>query len=235
METPSYSATNKKTAMPIALYKLYRWVPLLEKIVVEKTLLEPSGHDFYHALRVANLCLIIADKGSDTEVLIAAAFLHDIARHNEQVMNKRSDYHITKGVQIAETLLRKINYPLSKIDLVLKCIKEHEAEGSDTIECQILQDADRLDAMGAIGIARCFTYGGKINRPIWCPTETKETWKPGVQNSSSIAHLHARILGLAKKMNTKKGKQMAKTRFQFMMQFISQFNAELEGSSVFKR
>jgi len=212
------------------LPNLYPWFRDLEAIVREKTLPESSGHDFCHSLRVLNLCLKLADNDSDLEVLIAAAILHDIARSDEYMMRKPSSYHIAKGAEIAEALLSEISFPKSKIEMVKKCILEHEEEGSDKKESQILQDADKLDSMGAVGIARCFTYGGKVDRPIWSPINTKETWQPGVKNSSSIAHLYARILGLANKMNTEKGKEMANARLLFTMQFINQFNTEMEGS-----
>ena len=199
----------------------------LTKIVKERTLFESSGHDFYHALRVVNLCNSLANEDVDGDVLIAAALLHDIARGEEHSLNKKSDYHIEQGAKIAEEILSKINFPKHKIAKVKTCIAQHEDEGSEIIESQILQDCDRLDAMGAIGIARCFAYGGRIDRPIWCPTKTEEIWVPGVKNSSSIAHLHAKIVHLSQKMNTERGRKIAKDRLEFVTTFVDRFNAEM--------
>jgi len=230
MEARSSFMLRTKAEIPDKHRDLYTWVEPLEKLIKQNLCAEASGHDFYHHVRVLNLCLSIASKEDlDLEVLIAAALLHDIARPEERILDKPSDYHISRGVEIAEKLLIEVKFPTAKKALVERCITEHEADGSDRKEVQILQDADKLDAMGAIGIARCFTYGGKINRPIWLPNYTVENWRPGIANSSSIAHLYARILNLVNKMNTKRGKKIAKARFQFMLQFINQLSREWEG------
>lgn len=219
-----------------SMYRNMEWLRIIDRKIKEVLLSDTSGHDYYHAIRVANLCLKInKEEKGDQKVLVAAALLHDIARPEEIKLNKPSSFHINKSVDLAKDILREARYPYSKMNLVLDCIKHHEdyswikVKNNVTLETKILQDADRLDAIGAIGIARVFAYGATVGRPLWLPNKNLETWKPGIRNISSISHFYSKLLKLKYEMNTNLGKKIAEKRHKFTEEFLENFLKETEG------
>ena len=193
-----------------------------------------SGHDFYHIERVyKNAQLIAASETCDLLVVQLAALLHDIAD------SKFHNGDETIGPKRAENFLISQNVASNTISAVVKIIENVSFKGGNfaqnynTIELQIVQDADRLDAIGAIGIARTFNYGGYKNNPIHIPTldpklnMTKEEYKN--HNGTTINHFYEKLLLLKELMNTQTGKQLAQQRHQFMLQFLEQFYAEWDG------
>lgn len=161
-------------------------------------------HDFSHAQRVHSLCMRIAgrEKRADKEILFAAAYLHDIA------YAKDYENHHLKGAQMAGRILRRCNFPAGKIPPICSCIAKHRfsaAKKGETIEEKILQDADKLDSMGAIGIARCYYWTGQRKLPM------------------RVAHAHfgKKLLRLLSLMNTKEGKRIAKERHNYMQEFLA--------------
>jgi len=193
-----------------------------------------SGHDFYHIERVyKNAQLIAASETCDLLVVQLAALLHDIAD------SKFHNGDETIGPKRAENFLKSQNVASNTISAVVKIIENISFKGGNfaqnynTIELQIVQDADRLDAIGAIGIARTFNYGGYKNNPIHIPTldpklnMTKEEYKN--HNGTTINHFYEKLLLLKELMNTQTGKQLAQQRHQFMLQFLEQFYAEWDG------
>ena len=131
-----------------------------------------SHHDRFHIERVCNLAVRIAkEENADLNVIKAAALLHDIARAKEDE-GKIAD-HATEGAKMARKILEEVNFPKEKIAKVIHCIEAHRFKKrmeAKSLEAKILQDADRLDIIGAIGIARVFTRGGWGNKPIYDPT-----------------------------------------------------------------
>lgn len=194
-----------------------------------------GGHDWFHTLRVYNNALLIS-KHEDVEPLVVelGALLHDIAD---------SKFHAgdeTIGPKLAREFLFKHNVDSMVIEHVVNIIKHISFKNSldknlsfTSKELEVIQDADRLDAIGAIGIARCFNYGGFKNRPLYDPTVapnlsmTKEEYK--TSNSPTINHFYEKLLLLKDKMNTKTGKQIAEKRHNFMEAYLKQFYSEWEG------
>jgi uncharacterized protein len=194
-----------------------------------------GGHDWFHILRVYHNAILIS-KGEKVDALVVAlgALLHDIAD------SKFHDGDDTIGPKMAREFLFKHNVDSLVIEQVIKIIENisfnkslEEGEKFTSPELDVVQDADRLDAIGAIGIARCFNYGGFKNRAIFDPSikpnmsMTKEEYK--TSTAPTINHFYEKLLLISDKMNTKTGKRIAKQRHQFMEQYLDQFYAEWDG------
>ena len=194
-----------------------------------------GGHDWFHTLRVFNNSILIA-KNENANMLVVklAALLHDIAD------SKFNDGDETIGPEMAATFLIKNNVYSTVVTHVLNIIKYMSFKNSldnrqtfNSLELEIVQDADRLDAIGAIGIARTFNYGGFKNRALFDPAikPNLHMTKAEYKNSTAptINHFYEKLLLLKDQMNTKTGKTLAKNRHQFMGQFLEQFYAEWDG------
>jgi uncharacterized protein len=193
-----------------------------------------GGHDWFHIERVYKNALLIADgEVCDVNIVKLAALLHDIADskfHNDDE---------TIGPKIAREFLESENVDEATIQHVINIIENISFKGGNTektfmsVELDIVQDADRLDAIGAIGIARTFNYGGFKNRAIYDPTiapnlnMSKEEYKKST--APTLNHFYEKLLLLKNKMNTQTGKQIAQERHLFMEKFLSQFYAEWDG------
>ena len=190
-----------------------------------------SGHDFWHTLRVYNVAKTIAEKEKcDMEIVCLAALLHDF-----------DDAKITDStteLENATNWLKENNYPLDRINLIKEIINNISFKGIDTkipntIEGKIVQDADRLDAIGAIGIARTFAYGGSKGREMWNPNEqyidnmNEEEYRKNKGNT--INHFYEKLLKLKDMMNTDTAKEMAKHRHLYMEKFLEEFYEEWNG------
>lgn len=193
-----------------------------------------AGHDWWHIERVWKTAKEIAKHEEvNLEVVEFAALLHDIADskfHN-------GDEEI--GPQKAGDFLKSINVDNETVHHVQQIIRNMSFKASlgelnfSSPEMLVVQDADRLDAIGAIGIARAFTYGGFKNRELYNPAiapqinQTKEAYK--ATTAPTINHFYEKLLLLKDKMNTATGKQIATQRHKFMVQYLEQFYAEWEG------
>lgn len=210
---------------------------LIDKtIVFVKTTLAQAegGHDWFHIERVhKNALLIAATEDCNLEIVQLAALLHDIAD------SKFHDGDETIGPRIARRFLEEENVDSETIDHVVAIIENISFKGGNvarkfsSVELDIVQDADRLDAIGAIGIARTFNYGGFKNRALYNPeiapnlSMTKEEYKNN--EAPTINHFYEKLLLLKDKMNTQTGRQIAEERHRYMEGFLSQFYAEWEG------
>ena len=192
---------------------------------------ERSGcHDIWHLIRTANLCKNIGKKEkADLDILWAAALLHDVS-------SKSYTSHVKDSMDIAQKILKKINFPKKKIPKVLHCIETHEdyhwtkRKRKLSREAKILQDADRLDAVGAIGIDRCFTFCGSHKIPLFVPGQKiKKCFDHTKLSSSGIIHFYEKLLKLQKGMNTRTGKSVVKERHQYMENFVKRFLNEWKG------
>lgn len=193
-----------------------------------------AGHDWWHILRVWNNAKLIAQtEEADMLVVELAALLHDIAdskfHHGDEEIGPQiaGDFLKSKGVETSvimhvQQIIRNLSF---KASLGVVNFKSHELD--------IVQDADRLDAIGAIGIARAFTYGGYKNREMYNPeikpalNMSKEEYK----NSSTptINHFYEKLLLLKDKMNTETGRRISAERHRFMETYLEQFNNEWNG------
>ncbi|HNT74418.1 MAG TPA: HD domain-containing protein [Anaerolineae bacterium] len=210
------------------------WEPPLAEAVYAQVAQDFTGHDFYHCLRVKHLALrIAAGEGLDLEIMTATAYLHDIGRGRE--FQGQGD-HVEFGVAQAEKLLPDVAFPPHKIAAVVGCIAHHEEYAwatshrplPEAIRGEILgfQDADRLDAIGAVGLARMFAFGGAYRRPLWEPHVQPGHWEHGQLGSSSYAHLYEKLFKLKDTLNTPTGRQLAASRHAFMERFAEQFEEE---------
>jgi uncharacterized protein len=207
-----------------------------EQFVKETLAGAEAGHDWWHIHRVSNNAkLILETEEADQLVVELAVLLHDIAD------SKFNDGNEELGPQKAGEFLRSILVEENTIMHVQQIIRNMSfRSGLGTLnfhsrELEIVQDADRLDAVGAIGIARAFTYGGFKNREIYNPeilpalNMSKEEYKNST--SPSINHFYEKLLLLKDKMNTKTGRQIANERHSFMELYLKQFQDEWNGKA----
>lgn len=195
---------------------------------------EGSGHDWWHIVRVVSTAKTIAKKEkADLFIVELAALLHDIADW------KFNDGDEMAGSRVSKEWLIKLKVNPEVIDHVCDIIATSSFKGAGvksemkTLEGKIVQDADRLDAIGAIGIARTFAYGGHKNREIYNPTIKPQLHKTAEQyksnNSPTINHFYEKLLLLKNLMNTKTGRRIALKRHRYMEEFLKQFFAEWKG------
>jgi uncharacterized protein len=202
------------------------------KTKIQSNFEEGGSHAFDHTERVYNLALKIGKKEkADLDVLKAASLLHDIARLKED--NNEVECHAEHGAIMAEKLLKEMNFPEDKIKNVVYSIKVHRhSKGltAENKEAKILQDADRLDALGAITIARMFSTGGKINRSLYKPEIPFGEVHKGYYSDSTIHGFYAKILKITPEtFNTTFAKKLAKGRYKFVEKFLKQFFKEWKG------
>jgi uncharacterized protein len=193
-----------------------------------------GGHDWFHIQRVYKNALTIAsDENCDLVVVKLGALLHDIAD------SKFHDGDETIGPNKARLFLEKEQLDPETITHVVAIISNLSFKGGNfektfhSIELDIVQDADRLDAIGAIGIARTFNYGGFKNRTLYnpnIPPKTRMTEDEYKKNEGpTLNHFYEKLMLLKDKMNTKKGRDLANARHQFMEHFLSEFYSEWDG------
>ncbi|MDQ0197600.1 HD domain-containing protein [Neobacillus ginsengisoli] len=194
---------------------------------------DATGHDWYHVDRVRRnaLHICIQEKAGDPFVIEMAALLHDIS---DEKLNESA----AKGEVKLDTFLKTISLTSEQVDHIKQIIASISYKGGRQTElisdeAKIVQDADRLDAIGAIGIARAFAYGGKKGQPIYDPAinvreeMTYEDYRNG--KSSSINHFYEKLLKLEGLLNTDTAKRLAESRQKIMEDFLLQFSQEWNG------
>lgn len=194
---------------------------------------EYSGHDYFHTLRVYNTAIEIAkEEQANLKIVSLAALLHDVD-------DVKLSPHTSLNKDNARNFLKENNIDNNEINLICSIIDEVSYKGTDTIkpsslEGCIVQDADRLDALGAIGIARAFAYGGHHNRIMYDPeilpklNMTESEYRNHI--STTVNHFYEKLFNLKKLMNTKKAIEIADEREKFMKDFISRFINEWAGN-----
>lgn len=193
-----------------------------------------AGHDWFHIQRVYNNALnLLKTEQANDQIVVLGALLHDIAD------SKFHNGDETIGPKKAMEFMTLIDISDEVKEHVVKIIENISFKGGNfnrtfqSKELEIVQDADRLDAIGAIGIARAFNYGGFKNRTIYNPSEkpkfgmTKEEYKK--HEGSTINHFYEKLLLLKNLMNTETGKKLAENRHQYMEDFLAQFYNEWNG------
>lgn len=203
-------------------------------IFVKNTLKDAEGgHDWWHIHRVwTNAKLIARTEKADMLVVELAALLHDIADskfHNgDEEIGPATAGKYLSSIGIAPDIIHHVQ----QIIRYMSFKASFDAPGFSSPELRIVQDADRLDAIGAIGIARAFTYGGHKGRELYNPeikpdlNMSKEAYKN--TTAPTINHFYEKLLLLKDKMNTPTGKQMAQQRHDFMLAFLEQFYSEVQ-------
>lgn len=206
--------------------------------VKEKMSSDGSGHDWWHVYRVWKMATHLAkDEKADLFVVELGALLHDIADYKFH----GGDYSV--GPRVAREMMERIKVAEDTIDKVCEIVENISFKGGvkketmKTLEGKIVQDADRLDAIGAIGIGRVFAFGGSKNRPMHDPAIKPQAYKSKEEyiaafrrnEGSSISHFYEKLLLLKDRMNTKAAKQIAQSRHEFMEEFLKRFYSEWEG------
>jgi uncharacterized protein len=194
-----------------------------------------GGHDWFHIERVwKNAILIAKNESVDIFIVELGALLHDIADakfyDGDESVGPRKARNFLKRLEINESTIRHIENIIKHISYKNSLSHINVKESFVSKELEIIQDADRLDAMGAIGIARAFNYGGYKNRGLYDPNskpnidQSKEVYKKST--SPTINHFYEKLLLLKDKMNTNTGRQIATERHQFMEEYLEQFYKE---------
>lgn len=188
------------------------------------------AHDFYHIMRVyKNAKLIGQREGTNMEILLPAVLLHDLVVYpkGSDKSSKSSD----ESADLAENILQSYNYPQGKINQICDCIRAHSYSKRlipRSLEGKILQDADRLDALGAIGIARTFSIGGSENRKFYNADDPFYRSDRDLDDIQwTLDHFQRKLLKLEDSMHTKTAKKIAQERTRFMILFIRQLQKEI--------
>ena len=179
---------------------------------------EGTGHDYYHIERVViNTRKILQTEHADSFLVELAAWLHDLGDH-------KLHNGVDKSEELISIFLKSLAIEQSIIDRVVEIVSQvsfSKGNKPSSIEAEIVQDADRLDAIGAIGIARCFAYGGSKNRILYSPDEKEK-------ENSSIHHFYDKLFKLKDLMNTESAKLIAAKRHSFMEEYIAEFYKEVQ-------
>ncbi|MGL4653996.1 HD domain-containing protein [Cetobacterium sp.] len=191
-----------------------------KEYVKNRLINEKTGHDWHHTLRVLENAKRIAAKTNDVldlTIVQLGALFHDVADH-------KFGYSDIDRKNIIESFLVNTSLTRNQIEHVIYIANNtsfSKGTALQTLESKIVQDADRLDALGAIGIARTFTFGGAFKRDIYNPEEKNDT----------ISHFYDKLLKLKDLMNTEEGRVEAEKREKFMTQFLEQFYSEILGTN----
>ena len=210
-------------------------IHITEKFVRDTLGEDTTGHDWHHIERVRKnaLCIAKKEQAGDSFLIEMAALLHDIPdtklnTSKESGERKLSDF--LQEIEIAKEVSSSIKTIIDSVSF-----KGGNNQKALSMEAQIVQDADRLDAIGAVGIARAFAYGGKKGQPIYDPgleirgEMTEVEYRTG--KSSSINHFYEKLLKLRDLLNTDTAREMAEERHQMMEQYLHQFFKEWNGQA----
>jgi len=214
-------------------YEAYRRALLnlqrIERIreIAKKMAPDDPAHDFSHTERVVELCQRIGKSvGANMDVLIVAALLHDIGLREE--LEHKKD-HAVRGAEIAESILREEGFDEDFVKKVSYAIRVHRYGKKilpETMEARALQDADRLDAMGAIGIARAFA--DRRSKKLYDPSEKPQPYDPFAERSA-LTHIKEKLLHLKDSLHTEQAKRIAEERHRFIELFVEELENEIKG------
>ena len=195
----------------------------LKKITKKKLQNNDPAHDFEHIMRVyRNAEQLCKTENGNKKLILSAVLLHDI------IKNKNNS--ALESAKLAEKILKKNNFSLDEIIIISNAIKEHSfSKGKipSTPEGKILQDADRLDAIGAIGLARVFSFSGSNKRPFYDPKDPFSKNRNVNDKKWALDHFFKKLLKLEQKMNTKTGKLLAKKRTKILKNFLKEIKDEI--------
>lgn len=188
-----------------------------QEYIKETFLREGTGHDYYHIERVViNSRKILQTEKADGFLVELAAWLHDLGDH-------KLHNGVDKSEELINAFLNSLVVEQRIIDRVIEIVSQvsfSKGNRPSSIEAEIVQDADRLDAIGAIGIARCFAYGGSKHRILYSPDEKEK-------ESSSIQHFYDKLLKIKGLINTESAKLIAARRHSFMEEYLAEFYREV--------
>ncbi len=215
-----------------------------QKIIdIVKSEMTYAAHDFDHVMRVYNTCLSLAEpeKDLDFDVLIPAVLLHDIARFKEDEDRTGQTDHAILGAEMAEAILIELGYESGQIEKIKHCIRTHRYRSGylpDTIEAKLLFDADKLDVIGAVGVARSFMLAGKHGERIYLDVNINDylnenTCSNGrvkdLSKHSSNIEFELKLKKIPEKLYLKKSREIAAERIAYMTDFFKTLKAEING------
>lgn len=188
-----------------------------------------AAHDLEHIRRVVANARALADaEAADLAVVLPAAWLHDcVAVPKDSPLRSRAS---ALAADAAIDFLTQIGYPAQHFAAIHHAITAHSFSAGiapQTLEARVVQDADRLDALGAIGVARCLMLSGATGRRLYAPEAPFPTQRPPDDSLNTIDHFYAKLLQLAARMQTPAGRDEAERRTMFMRQFLTQLGAEI--------
>ena len=188
-----------------------------------------SAHDFDHIMRVyTNAKKIVKEEKADEKLVLSAALLHDIVSYSKS--STRSKFSSIDSAKKSKIILKKYGFSEKEITIVSDAIKDHSFSQNkvpETLEGKILQDADRLDALGAIGIARVFATSGSLNRSFYNIDDPFCTKRNPDDDLWAVDHFFNKLLKLESLMNTRSGKIEAKKRTNVLQEFLKQLKDEI--------
>jgi uncharacterized protein len=197
--------------------------------IVKKKLENDAAHDFEHVMRVLKNATMIARKEkADIGMITAAVLLHDIVSYPKS--DPRSKNSSLESAEESKNILKKNNFSQTEIEVIADAIRDHSFSRGvvpKTLEGKILQDADRLDALGAIGIARIFAISGAENRPFYNNIDPFCKKRSPNDKSWTLDHFYKKLLLLEKTMNTNTGKIEARKRIKIMKKFLNELKKEI--------
>lgn len=193
-----------------------------------------SCHELEHTERVYNLAIYIGkQENADLEVLGLAAILHDIARKEQDESGGKID-HAKRGAELAAEILAKYNLPKEKLDNIVHCIATHRFRDNnkpETLEAKILYDADKLDAVGAIGIGRAFAFAGHLGAKVHDENVDIDEKAEYTKDDTAYREFLVKLAKIKDKVLTDEGKRIAAQRHQFMEHFFERINKEVKGQA----
>ncbi len=191
-----------------------------------------GSHDWEHTQRVVQLCQHIGPiEGVDMDVLLAAAYLHDIGRRFQDGSNGKV-CHAHKGAELAEPIIAKTSFTQEQQQNVLHCIAAHRFRNNtdpQTMEAKVLFDADKLDAIGAVGVARAYLFAGEVGACLHNPDINIEDTEPYSRNDTGYREYKVKLCKIRDRVLTDVGRRMANERHAFMEHFFERFLYEYEG------
>jgi uncharacterized protein len=204
----------------------------IEKLTheIKKKLNDDPAHDFNHIMRVFNNAKKICKYESANERLVlASVLLHDIVSYPKS--DKRNKNASVESANKAKIILKKYDFSKDEVSIIADAIRDHSFSRKkipSTIEGKILQDSDRLDAIGAIGIARVFSTGGSLNRPLYNLNDPFCKIRKPNDKQWTADHFFKKLIHLETMMNTKSGKKLAKKRTKILISYLKELESEIQ-------
>lgn len=192
----------------------------------------PGSHDWEHTLRVLRLCRRIGPvEGADMTVLEAAALLHDIGRPLQDASNG-SVCHAVQGAAMAGRIIAALPLTAARKENIIHSVRSHrfrDRHSPESIEAKVLFDADKLDAIGAVGVARAYLFAGELGACLHNPHLQPEQAEPYSRNDTGHREFSVKLSRIKERMLTAEGHRLARDRHAFMVAFFNRFLEELEG------
>ncbi|PIR22033.1 MAG: hypothetical protein COV44_09650 [Deltaproteobacteria bacterium CG11_big_fil_rev_8_21_14_0_20_45_16] len=203
---------------------------VLKKLMVEICKENPDpSHDILHIERVVRAAKKLSElENADLNIVVPAAYLHDceVIEKSDPQRSQVSSLSAKKALGI----LKELKYPEKYFDGIAHAIAAHSFSSgivAETIEAKVLQDADRLDGLGAIGVARCFSLGGKLNRPFYSDEDPYAESRTPDDNTNNLDHFFVKLLKVANKLQTPAAKEDGRKRTEFLKAFLTQLRSEI--------